>query len=77
MTNFIDIDESIVEMLQFVAILHLLDVYWDHPPTVHVVLYCQAKFGCNWCSSFHNMKVTFLDMFLHASLSSDVETVDD
>jgi len=72
MTNFIDIDESIVEMLQFVAILHLLDVYWDHPPTVHVVLYCQAKFGCNWCSSFHNMKVTFLDMFLHASLSSDV-----
>jgi len=53
---------GIIALFQFsrwqpCAILDLFGAYLDHPWRVLGCLYHCAKFGCNRCSSFENMKV--------------------
>jgi len=65
MSNFIKIGQPIAEILQFFdysrwrpsAILDLFGANLDHPQRVIGGLYHYAKFDCNQCSSFKNMKV--------------------
>ena len=68
--NFVKIGQSIAEILQFfkmAALCHLGFVwdllYLDHTHRLLGGLYPYAKFDCNKCSSFNNMKVSILGMF--------------
>jgi len=45
------------------AILDLFGAYLDHPRRVFGGFYRCAKFGCNRCSSFDNMKVSIFCAF--------------
>jgi len=45
------------------AILHFFESYFDHPQRLLNGLWYCAKFGCDRCSSFDNVKVAIFGMF--------------
>ena len=56
MPNFVEIGQMIAEMWQFIFFFYIC---WIPVLTTHIVngLYRCAKFGCDHCSNFYNMKV--------------------
>jgi len=66
MPNFIKIGQSVVKiswLLYFSVILNSFEVYLKRPKKVLGGPYHCAKFGCDRCSSFDNMKVSIFCTF--------------